>query len=94
MQFHKLRHLFPEMNSISTVQLKKLRGQEYEHLGPGTYAASMEKPLQEKKSFGQPLVAPFGTLQDRSLDTRNPGLKSNPGPGDYKFPLSVKHTGP
>lgn len=90
MAFHKLRHLFPDMNSISTMQLKKLRESQFEHLGPGSYAASMEKPVQEKKSFNKPLAAPFGSLEERNLDTRQPGLKDNPGPGNYKLTSSAQ----
>jgi len=85
MAFHKLRKIFPDKNSISTVQLNRIKAQGNENLGPGTYAQSMEKDSTAKKSFGAPLAAPFGTTEDRQLDTRAPGLKSNPGPGDYSI---------
>lgn len=49
----------------------------------------MERPIQERKQFNAPLAAPFGTLEDRTLDTRKPGLKDNPGPGDYNVPSST-----
>ena len=52
-------------------------------MGPGTYAAMGEKPPQDKKEFKNPLAGAFGTLEERSLDTRKPGLKNNPGPGEY-----------
>lgn len=39
--------------------------------------------MHEKKSFVNPLAAAFGTLEERSLDTRKPGIKNNPGPGEY-----------
>ena len=60
-----------------------MKEKEYEHIGPGTYAATLDKPPQEKKSFANPLAAAFGTLEERSLDTRKPGTKNNPGPGEY-----------
>lgn len=41
-QFHKMRQLFPEKTSISTVQLNKIKRFEMEHVGPGTYAKSTE----------------------------------------------------
>ena len=53
----------------------------------------MEMPPQERKQFNAPLAAPFGTLQDRTLDTRVPGLKENPGPGDYNMPNTTKVVG-
>ena len=84
MNFHKTRHLFPDKNSISTVQLNKLRRFEYEHLGPGTYASGIEKIVPPvKKTHGNSILSSFGTNTDRNLDHRPKMFVENPGPGTY-----------
>lgn len=79
--FHKLRQLFPEKTSISTVQLNKLKTFEKEHLGPGTYAKASEI---QKKTFAGPMNAAFGSNDNRKLDNTTPGIVKNPGPGAYE----------
>ena len=81
--FHKLRQLFPDKTSISTVQLNKIKPFEQEHLGPGTYVKAKENQSQ-KKAFGGPMAAAFGTTDDRKLDTTTPSIVKNPGPGTYQ----------
>lgn len=62
------------------MQLNKAKPFEQEHIGPGYYAKSNEA---QKKAFGGPMSAAFGTTDDRKLDTTAPGIMKNPGPGAY-----------
>ena len=83
MSFHKLRQLFPEKTSISTVQLAKIKPYKMEHVGPGSYAKSIETGTQQPKRFGGALAAAFGSLDSRKLDNTNPSIISNPAPNHY-----------
>ena len=84
-QFHKMRQLFPNKTSISTVQLQQIKPFAMENVGPGAYAKGDEQNNQAKK-FGAALGPGFGSNQNRQLDTTEPGVIPNPGPGAYKTP--------
>lgn len=58
-----------------------MKPHEQEHLGPGSYAKATES---QKKTFGGPMAAAFGSTDNRKLDTTSPGVVLNPGPGAYK----------
>ena len=75
--FHKLRSLFPEKTSISTVQLNKLKRFEGSNRGPNTYVPSEGRTNMESNK------AAFGANSKRHLDTTDPGIIKNPGPNAY-----------
>ena len=65
------------------MQLNKAKPYEKEHLGPGVYAKGQEGG-EKNKVFGGPMVAAFGSNDDRKLDTTEPSIVANPGPGAYQ----------
>jgi len=73
--FHRQRKLYPDMTSISTVQLNKMREFEYEKIGPGSYSIGVEKmhtgaDTGQKKLMGKAVASAFSTTEARVLDTR------------------------
>jgi len=48
-----------------------MKPHEQEHLGPGSYAKATES---QKKTFGGPMAAAFGSTDNRKLDTTQPGV--------------------
>ena len=54
-----------------------------QNVGPGAYAKGDESGVQAKK-FGAALGPAFGANTNRKLDTTEPGVIPNPGPGAYR----------
>ena len=51
-----------------------------ENVGPGSYA-NVDGTRGVSKKFGTGLAAAFGVNSNRILDTTEPGVINNPGPG-------------
>lgn len=71
------------MNSISTVQLNKMRRFEAAKRGPGMYQLPSETGNPESYK------AAFGYNASRKLDNTEPGVLDNPGPNAYQSNLTI-----